>query len=92
MSDPQRAVLRHAEWIIGPERDSGGHIRIPVRETKCETCGHSSGTHHGQEQNDRWALQHAGKTGHRSYLEITTASLAVSPAPTNPLYEQERTR
>jgi hypothetical protein len=84
-----RAVYRFAEWTIGPERDEEGHLRAPVREVQCVTCEEMSEPSREPDRTDRWALRHAGLTGHRSYREITTAHLTVHPAPTNPLYEQE---
>jgi hypothetical protein len=83
-------VIRYAEWTLGPERDEHGRTHIPVREVQCEICDQRSGPRHGQEHTDTWALRHAGMTGHRSYLEITTAALTAHPAPTNPLYDADR--
>ncbi len=90
MTDRSRTVFRFAEWTLGPGRDEDGHAYLPVREVLCETCALHSEPGHGQDQTDKWALRHAGMTGHRSYLEITKAALAARPAPTNPLYDAER--
>jgi hypothetical protein len=35
------------------------------------------------------AVFHAGLSGHRSYVEITTALLTVRPSPANPMYDEQ---
>lgn len=87
-----KRVFAFAEWTIGPERDEEGHMTAPLREVQCRDCQKISESSPEQGETDLWALRHAGLTGHRGYREITTANLAVRPAPTNPLYEQEAAR
>lgn len=79
-----------AEWTIGPERDQDGHEYQPVLEVQCRQCTEESPFSTEQGNTDQWAMEHAGLTGHRSFRENTTRHLSVQPAPTNPLYEQER--
>lgn len=85
-----RRIFGFAEWLIGPTRDSEGRARAPQREVVCATCEDASRPSTDQTVTDRWAMQHAGLTGHREYLELTTTHLTAAPAPTNPLYEQDR--
>lgn len=85
-------VFTFAEWTIGPERDDEGHVVGTVREVRCRACAETSEPGAEPGVTDRWAMRHAGLTGHRAYQEITTARLVVHPAPTNPLYEQETAR
>lgn len=87
-----KRVFAFAEWTIGPERDDEGHVMAVMREVQCRTCEEMSESSTEWSVMDGWALRHAGLTGHRSYQEITTAALAVHPAPTNPLYEMETAR
>ncbi|GHH83083.1 hypothetical protein GCM10018793_44290 [Streptomyces sulfonofaciens] len=84
------AVLRYAEWTIGPERDKDGHLVVPTRLVQCTTCPEASPPGAQQSDTDMWAMKHADRTNHRSFQEITTAPLTAHPAPTNPLAEAER--
>ena len=90
MTGPRRAAFRYAEWTLGPERDDNGRTLLPVREVQCQKCGQRSGAHAGQQYTDKWAMEHAGLTHHRTYLEITTATLTAHLAPTNPLHQTEQ--
>jgi hypothetical protein len=89
MTGPDTRVPRLADWAVGPDRDDNGHAPAPVHEVQCKECDELSDPSPEQGTTDRWALKHAGLTGHRTYREITTAPLVVFPAPTNPLIEQE---
>jgi hypothetical protein len=90
VTGPRRAAFRYTEWTLGPERDGDGRTLLPVREVQCQKCGRRSGAHAGQQYTDRWALEHAGLTHHRAYLEIVTAALTAHPALTNPRYEAQQ--
>lgn len=82
-----RSVIKPADWIIGPERDGEGSLVAPMRSIQCGGCPERSEPSARQADADRWAMRHAGATGHRDFVELTTARLRVSPAPTNPLSE-----
>ncbi len=90
MTDQSPTVFRFSEWTLGPERDENGQASGTVREVLCEVCALYSEPALGQEQTDKWALRHAGMTGHRTYLETTSVLLTAHPAPTNPLYDETR--
>ena len=90
MTDGPGTALQNGEWTIGPERDGSGRTRVPVRQVQCEKCAQRSAPCPGQELTDTWALRHAEITGHRTYIETTTALLTARPAPANPRYEQDQ--
>jgi len=82
-----RAVIRHADWTIGPDRTPGASG--PIYEVECTTCGETSGAAEERTSPEDWALRHTGRnTGHRGYRAIATSFVRVEPAPGNPLYEQ----
>jgi hypothetical protein len=85
-------VLQFAEWMIGTERDEHGHAVSAVHEVQCTACEEMSDPSIEQGLTDRWALRHAELTGHYGFRETITGPLVVSPAPTNPLFEQEAER
>ncbi|MHC0433290.1 DUF7848 domain-containing protein [Streptomyces sp. O3] len=76
-------VYRFADWTIG--RDYTPGASPPIREIECTTCLQRSDPSVSQLPPDRWALTHAGATGHTGFREIVTAFLRVTPAPGNPL-------
>ncbi|WP_327375666.1 hypothetical protein OG393_17950 [Streptomyces sp. NBC_01216] len=77
-------VYRFADWTIGRDRAPG--VSAPIREMECTTCLERSEPGTSQLQPDRWALAHAGTTGHTGFREIVTVFLRVTPAPGNPLH------
>lgn len=79
---PAHTVIKLADWTIGPDREEGASP--PVREVECTTCGWRSEPSTRQLITDTLALQHAGRTSHTGYREITTAFLRVVPAEGNP--------
>ncbi|MFJ3088990.1 hypothetical protein [Streptomyces sp. NPDC086838] len=80
-----RAVIRHADWTIGPDRTSGASG--PVYEVECTTCGETSDAAEERTSPEDWALRHTGRnTDHRSYRAIITSFMRIEPAPGNPLY------
>jgi hypothetical protein len=81
-----RAVVKLADWTIGPDREEGASP--PVRETECTSCHERSEPSNGQPGPDAWAIAHTGATGHTGFREIVTAFLRVTPAPGNPLYRE----
>ncbi|WP_175412027.1 hypothetical protein [Streptomyces sp. TRM64462] len=83
-----RTVIRQAEWTIGA--DSAEGASPPIREVECTTCHEQSELTTDQLAGDVWAMRHAARhDGHRSFREIVTAFLRVTPAPDNPLYQEE---
>lgn len=86
----KQVTYAYADWMIGPERDGEGVARPPLREVECRTCSEQSEASSQQGDTDKWAMEHTGLTGHRTYREVTTAFLVTTPAPTNPLYNEEQ--
>ncbi|WP_455681706.1 DUF7848 domain-containing protein [Streptomyces tsukubensis] len=64
----------------------------PLRETECETCPERSWPDPDPRQAEagRWAIRHTTRTDHRAFRELMTGRLVVSPAPTNPLHQDNR--
>lgn len=82
-----RAVIRYADWTIGPDRTPGASG--PIYELECTTCGEASDAAEERTPPEDWAFTHTGRnTDHRSYRAIGTSFLRVEPAPGNPLYER----
>lgn len=83
-----RSVIRHADWMIAPDRTPGASG--PVYEVECTTCGKSSDAAEGPTPPEDWALRHTGRhTGHRGYRAIITSFVRVTLAPGNPLHEAQ---
>ncbi|MFG3140742.1 hypothetical protein ACGFZA_31625 [Streptomyces sp. NPDC048211] len=81
-------MIRLADWMISPDREPGASR--PVHEIECTTCMERSDADEERTPPEDWALRHAGRnTGHRSYRAIITSFLRVTPAPSNPLCEEE---
>ncbi|WP_149184756.1 hypothetical protein [Streptomyces sp. TRM49041] len=85
-----RGVIRLADWTIGPDRATD--MPAPTRRIECTTCGRPSAPSPSQVVTDRWAIDHAARTGHRAFRELAAAFLRVSPAPGNPLRRKEGDR
>ncbi|MFF6870257.1 hypothetical protein [Streptomyces sp. NPDC012450] len=69
-------VLRHALWTIGPDPDR----TLPVLYTACKDCTERSPATTDRAASDLWALEHAGRTGHRRYREWVSVDLYARPA------------
>ncbi|MFJ9428345.1 hypothetical protein ACIRQY_01670 [Streptomyces sp. NPDC101490] len=65
--------LRFARWTIGadPARPA------PARYASCKECEQCSPVSTILREPDLWALEHAGRTGHR---EVVSADLIARPA------------
>ncbi|AVI00246.1 hypothetical protein C5L38_34945 (plasmid) [Streptomyces sp. WAC00288] len=69
-------VLRHVSWTIGPDPDRDP----PAMCAACKDCGEKSSVTTDRKDSDMWALEHAGRTGHRRYDEIVSVGLYARPA------------
>lgn len=79
-----RAVIRHADWTLGPVTGPDGPG--PVYQMECTACGQASEGDSDQQGPEIWALRHTGRhTSHRTYRAIITSYCDVAPAPGNPL-------
>ncbi|WP_282790967.1 hypothetical protein [Streptomyces sp. CC224B] len=70
-----RTSYRYIDWTLGADPAQPSHRRI-----ECADCPAASGDSPGQLGPDRWALQHAGATGHRGYRETVISHLRATPA------------
>lgn len=72
-----RSVYREVEWTLGADPDADP----PERQIRCaaDGCGGHSSRSEGQLGPDSWALEHAGATGHRGYVEVVEARLRAIP-------------
>ncbi|MBO0918845.1 DUF7848 domain-containing protein [Streptomyces laculatispora] len=70
-------VMRFVEWTIGAPRGEAPKPVILVRclEPGCDQESEASRSHMDA---DRWALQHAGRTGHTEYDEIARCRLVAT--------------
>ncbi|WP_455755363.1 DUF7848 domain-containing protein [Streptomyces zaomyceticus] len=67
-----RRLFAFARWRLDP-------TGVPMtRITACQTCPERSEPSPDLVVVGRWAMAHAGLTGHRGFDEITTASLRAS--------------
>ncbi|MFD9075341.1 DUF7848 domain-containing protein [Streptomyces lasiicapitis] len=69
-----RSVHRLAKWTLESDRSKPSQRRI-----ECASCQATSVESPGQLGPDRWALEHAGATDHREYLEIGIAHVRATP-------------
>lgn len=83
-----RAVIRFADWTIGPDHTPGASG--PIYEMECTTCGEASDAAEEPIAPGDWALRHTGQhTDHRGFRAIITSFVRVEPAPGNPLRKEE---
>ncbi|MER7908712.1 hypothetical protein [Streptomyces sp. NPDC096068] len=68
-------VLGHVLWTIGPDPDRNP----PVLYAKCKDCAEQSPATTDRAASDLWALEHAGRTGHRRYRECVSVDLYARP-------------
>ncbi|MEV0847023.1 hypothetical protein AB0J21_14295 [Streptomyces sp. NPDC049954] len=73
-----RRLIRRIAWTIAAAVDEMGEPAAPTRQTGCRDCPEHSGPV-SQPEGDEWALEHASTTGHRDFVEISTARLAARP-------------
>ncbi|MGW2706977.1 DUF7848 domain-containing protein [Streptomyces sp. NPDC001340] len=85
-----RAVIKAAEWSLGPETAEGAP-KQPIYESECLSCKAQSGGTDGERlPAEIWALKHTGANPtHRTYRAIITSFWRVSPAEGNPYRELE---
>ncbi|MFB8101208.1 DUF7848 domain-containing protein [[Kitasatospora] papulosa] len=70
------SVLRHALWTIGPDPDRDP----PAMYAACKDCTEQGPVGTDRAACDMWALEHAGRTGHRRYRECVSVDLYARPA------------
>ncbi|MFJ6104814.1 hypothetical protein ACIQHY_27890 [Streptomyces sp. NPDC092359] len=68
--------LRFATWTIGADPDRPA----PARYASCREGEQCSPVSTILSEPDLWALEHAGRTGHRAYREVVSADLIARPA------------
>jgi len=64
-------VLRHLLWRIKPDPNR----QAPIRYVQCRDCEERSPVEAAQAECDLWAVDHAGRTGHRRYREFAASDL-----------------
>ncbi|MEV0845294.1 hypothetical protein AB0J21_05270 [Streptomyces sp. NPDC049954] len=74
-----RSLIRRTEWAIAAAVDETGEPVSSTRTTGCRDCPEHSGPV-AQYEGDAWAMRHAARTGHREFVEISTARLTARPA------------
>lgn len=76
-----RSVVRFSEWTIGAPR---GEAPKPVILVRClaDGCAAESEPSASHMNPDRWALTHAGRTGHTRYEEVARCRLVATPKET----------
>ncbi|MFD7428392.1 hypothetical protein ACFV6Z_15290 [Streptomyces sp. NPDC059818] len=73
-----RSTMRFVEWTIGAPRGEAPKTVIQVRCLHPD-CGQASDPSASHMDPDRWALQHAGRTGHTEYEEVARCRLVATP-------------
>ncbi|MFE3068543.1 hypothetical protein [Streptomyces sp. NPDC059247] len=68
--------LRFTTWTIGADPDRPA----PARYASCKECEAMSSVSTVLSEPDLWALEHAGRTGHRGFREVVSADLIARPA------------
>ncbi|MFB6829295.1 DUF7848 domain-containing protein [Streptomyces hydrogenans] len=68
-------ALRHLLWRIKPDPAR----QAPIRYVQCRNCEEKSPTAAAQAEGDLWAMNHAGRTGHRGYREFAASDLIATP-------------
>ncbi|MGW4779993.1 DUF7848 domain-containing protein [Streptomyces filamentosus] len=68
-------VLRHLLWKIKPDPQR----QAPIRYVQCRGCEEKSPVEASQAEGDLWAMNHAGRTGHRCYREFAASDLIATP-------------
>ncbi|GGX01791.1 hypothetical protein GCM10010353_16740 [Streptomyces chryseus] len=86
-----RAIIRAAEWTLGPDTSEGAPDQ-PLHDVECTTCGDTSECVAGSRlPAEVWALKHTGMNpDHRGFRAARTTFWRVTPAPGNPLHVDER--
>ncbi|MFF8408961.1 DUF7848 domain-containing protein [Streptomyces omiyaensis] len=69
------AVLGYMKWRIKPDPAR----QTPIRYVQCRNCEEKSPIEGSQAECDLWAMDHAGRTGHRGYREFAASDLIATP-------------
>ncbi|MCM1964817.1 hypothetical protein [Streptomyces sp. G1] len=83
-----RAVIRHAEWNIS--LDLTADAPAPGYSLACKSCGEAAPSGPDRAELEMWALNHTARNhDHRLFCAVTMAQFRVTPAPGNPLHQEQ---